>query len=300
MYNNPIVLLKGIKGEFWKLMQTDPNSTFTPFIFRTKSNSNKEDYWIPESMPAIKEWIDMIGYSDVKDQYLEVLNKDWENSLLVDRNTLDDSKVNLGGNVEMWIKSLANTYQDFPDELCQALLAANSNAFDGTAFFANSRTNIDTGSNTIDNLYSGTGTTFAQVEADYIGAKKQLEGFRDKNDRAFNKGSQLAVFCPKHMEDTFQKLLNNRSEIIHDGTSVKTNIYAGTAEIVVNWEQGSSDNDWYLINKKASFPPFLIQDRQSPDWNLKDEKDSKMLKYFFTFRMGYSFLNPMSTIKIDN
>lgn len=303
MYNSAKALLKGIKAEFGQLMAIAPESVYDPFINRTKSNSNEEEYWVPESLPNIREWLDQRHFTDFKDESLKVINKDWNNGIRVNRNTLDDSREYLGGNLENWIKMLVDTYKDFPDELCQTLLTANSAAFDATAFFATSRTNLDTGSNTINNLITGTSSStysLAEFEADYKSAKSALLGMRDKHNRPFNKNAKLAVFVPTHMEDVAKVLLAERQDLIYV-SSVQSNLYAGDAQVIVNYEQTSStDNDWYLINMGATFKPFVIQDRKGPEWEYWDDTKVKYIDYGFYFRMGYNFLNPMAAVKVNN
>ncbi len=303
MYNSANALLKGIKSEFIQMLAIAPNSVYDPFINRTKSNSDNEKYWIPESLPGIKEWLDERHFTDFTDESLTVKNKSWDNGIRVDRDTLDDSREYLGGNLENWVKMLVDTYKDFPDELCQSLLTANSVAFDNTAFFSTSRTNLDTGSNTINNLITGTSSStysLAEFEADYKSAKTALLSMRDKNDRPFNKKPKLVAFVPAHMEDVAKVLLAARQELIYV-SSVQSNLYAGDAEVIVNYEQTSStDNDWYLINVASTFKPFVIQERKSPEWEVWDDTKFKYIDYGFYFRMGYNFLNPMSAVKVNN
>lgn len=302
MYNSSKVLLKGIKAKFMSMMLTTPEPTFGFAIQNETSKSNKEIYWMPHSLPAIKEWIVNIGFSSVQDDYFEVLNKDWEDGLRVKRNTLEDSEIE--SSINMWVKSMADQYKDFPDELGQKILSDNAAIWDGTALFSNTRANIDTASNTIDNLYSGTlstaytTTTFA---ADFEGALNDIKGFKDKSNRSFNKRMKPVVFVPTHLYPIAKKILGDYQTYIDAGTAAQvTNIYANQAEIIENWEQGSSDNDWYIINKNAPIKPFLIQSRKGVEWNMDDNKKVKFIDYWFTFRMGYSGLNPFSIIKIDN
>jgi phage major head subunit gpT-like protein len=303
MYNSAKALLKGIKAEFSQLMSVAPESVYDPMINRVKSNSDKENYWIPEALPNIKEWLDQRHFTDMTDEKLTVYNRDWDNGIRVDRFTIDDSREYLGGNLENWVKMLVDTYKDFPDELCQSLLTANSAAFDGTAFFSTSRTNLDTGSNTINNLLTGTSSStysLAEFEADYKAAKTKLLAFRDKHNRPFNKNPKLAVFVPPHMEDVAKVLLNERQELIYV-SSVQSNLYAGDAQVIVNYEQTTTtDNDWYLVNLNNPFKPFVIQDREAPKWEFWDDTKNKYIDYGFYFRLGYNFLNPLAIVKTNN
>lgn len=303
MFNTATVLLKGIKANFSQLMNIEPNSNFDMFINREKSNSDHEKYWIPQSMPGIKEWIDERHFGDFGDKALTVYNKDWDNGIKVDRNTLSDSREYLGGNLESWIKLLVRTYKSFPDKVCQTLLTANSNAFDETAMFATSRPNIDTGSYVLNNLISGTSSTtytLAEFEADYKSAKTALLGMADKEGEPMNDNPKLVVFVPRHLEDVAKVLLNSRQNEIYVSGS-QSNLYAGDAEVVVNFRQTStSDNDWYLINVNNPFKPFVIQDRKAPNWEVWDDTKKKYIEYGFDFRLGYNFLNPMAIVKVNN
>lgn len=302
MYNSPIALYKGIKANFSTLMQSSPEGTLAKIINRVTSNSDKEVYHVFESLPGIKEWLDQRHWGTFSDKMLTVANKSWDNGLSVDRDTINDARANLGGDVELWVKSLVDTYKSFPDELVQVMFDANTTAFDGTAIFATSRPNIDN-SNTINNLLSGTSSTtysLAEFEADYKAAKAGLLGFKDKHNKSLNKAAKLAVVIPAHLQDVASTLLSSRQTTIYvSGT--QTNLYAGDAEIIVNWEQGSSDNDWYLVNIGSTFKPFLIQERKSPEWVMKDDPALyKDVKYGFDFRMGYAPLSPFSIIKTNN
>jgi phage major head subunit gpT-like protein len=305
MYNSPNALMKGIKTNFFKLMETQRDPMWKDSINEVTSDSNKETYFLPMTIGGIKEWIDSISYTDMEDKALEVVNKDWDEGVLVDRNTLSDSKKTLGGNLEMWIKSITAHVKDYPDDLVQMMLEANGNAFDGTAFFATSRPNIDTGSNTINNLYTGTATsatayTIAQLTEDYAGAKAAILGFKDKNNKAFNKGAKLELWVPAHFEDIANQLLSDRARRIYNGTAEIDNIYAATAEVKVNYNQAATDGDLYLVNKAATYKPFIMQNREGVKWTKVDDPEQKKLKYFYTFRLGYSLFNPMAIVKINN
>ena len=305
MYNSATALLKGIKTNFIGLMKNEPEPMWKDSINEVTSDSDKETYFLPLTLPGIKEWIDNITFGEMTDDSLEVRNKDWDSGVVVDRNTLSDSKKTLGGQLELWIKGLTSHYKGFPDDLIQLLLEANGNAFDATAFFATSRPNLDTGSNTINNLYTGTATsatsyTLAQLTADFAGAKTTLLGFKDKNNTPFNKGAKLELWVPAHFHDIANQLLSARAEMVYNGSAQISNIYAGAAEVKINYNQAATDGDLYLVNKAATYKPFIIQNREGVKWNYKDDSEFKGLKYWFTFRMGYALFNPMSIVKINN
>ncbi len=295
MYNSPNAVLKGIKAYFAGLFVNAPVSNAKKVMETVTSDGAYEDYWIPSSASVLREWIDEIAYSDGKDYKFTIFNKDFGGGFKVKRNTLSDSRKSLGGNVEKWIKQIFREWITLPDTFVEILLEKNGEAFDGTAFFANSR-NLDTGDNTIDNIYSGTGVTDAKILDDFEGAYNQLIGFKDKNNNPFNRDPKLAVYVPAHLANAFRRLFSPKAT----QRSGSSNIYAGEVEIIVNYSQAGSNNDWYLLNTAAPFKPFILQEREKPTWNMKDEKDNINIKYFTTGRYGYGYGNPTAIIKVDN
>lgn len=302
-YNSPLALKKGILSNFMNLMQTAPKSVYDQFIEKTSSNTNEEKYWIPESLPSFQEWVDSITYSDFEDNQLTVKNKHYQRGFKLERDYLSDTRAVLGSNIEKFIKLIIKKYTSFPDKLVALLLAANSNAFDGTAFFATSRPNLSTGSNTINNLASGTlstAYTTSTFSADLQTAKNQFAAMKDRDDEPFHEAPKYIALIPTHFEGIAKQVLTAES-YIDAGTSQQTsNIYRGDAEIILNTRQSTSDNDWYLIDANSDFLPFIIQDRQGVQWHMKDDEEITSLKYWAEFRMGYEFLNPMSIVKINN
>jgi phage major head subunit gpT-like protein len=299
MYNSAIAVLKGIKGEFGRQLRAAPESTVKAFTEFVTSNSDKEDYIFFDAMPGIKQWIDEIYEGDIKDFKYEIRNKEWAFSILVDRYTLADSRASLGGGLEQQIRSAMREWTAFPDLQIADLLTENGTAFDGTAFFANSRPNIE-GTNAIDNLYSGTSGgpyTTAQVEADLKGAKEDLMGFRDRNNKPFNRGAKLVAYVPTHLVDHFETLRNSR-QIYISGT--KDNVLYQTFDIIVNYDQDTTSDDWYLFNVNAPVQAFIFQTREQPTWKVKDEEDKRNIKYFSVSRSAAGYGNPMACIKIDN
>lgn len=302
MYSSAIALLKGILGNFSDLMKTTPKNEFEKLTSRVKSNGKDEQYWVPDSLSGFKEWLDERHFSDFGDRYLTVLNKKYDTGIKVDRDTINDSRKFLGGNVENWIKSIVQKAVSLPAKLIYNALTANGNWIDGTAFFATSRANIDTGSNTINNLLTGTSSsTYSQseFEADYKAAKIKLIGFRDKDDEPFNEEPKLAVLVPAHLKDVANLVLADRQQLVYiSGT--KNNPYAGDAEIIVNYRQAATDNDWFLINMNSPFPAFLVQEREAPKWSYEDSWKSTNILYGVDLRIGAALLNPFCIVKTNN
>jgi phage major head subunit gpT-like protein len=295
MYNSPNAVLKGIRTEFSKQLANYPGMMFKPFTAEVNSDSNKETYRFLDAFPSIKEWTDSRKRENFKDYSIDILNRHWEFTINADRDTLEDSKGTLGGNILKDVNSSVQRYASFPDKKIAELITDNGTAYDGSTFFGNSH-NID-GTNAIDNLYSGTGTTDAQIEADMKGARNALAAYRDKNDEPVNPNPKYAVLIPVHLQDSFLNLANSQTVYI---SGTKTNILYNTFDIILNHWQGSSDNDWYLINLNAAIKPFIFQKRQGVKWTVKDDVEYKDVLYMSDARYGFGYGAFTSIIKIDN
>jgi len=295
MFNSATALLKGIQGKFQNALDAAPQTELEKVAFQAPSEELFESFWIPGTTPAIQKLVDRLDFGSMQDFELKVFNDDFGAGFKVDKNVLNDSKKYLSGGVELHIRGMLEKYKSFNSKIMASALVANGTAFDGTAFFATSRPNLLTGGNVIDNLYTGTGTTQAQITADFEGALAKMLGFRDSNDDALNAGAKPAVIIPIHLLPIFRKILV--SQYFAGGVD---NLNQNAAEIIVNWSQAATDNDWYIANLASALPPFIITNREQPVWDVDDPKFGKWINYGYTFRKGIGYGNPISIIKINN
>lgn len=294
MYNSPNAVKIGIRTEMFKQLATPPVSRVAPFTLMATSESAEESYLFIGTMPGVKEWIDKIQFGDFKDWEYTIKNKDWSNGILVDRNTINDSKKTLGADLVNQITLGVNAWANFPDKLIKNLLTANGNAFDGTAFFATSRPNIQ-GANAINNIYSGTGTTLAQLETDLKGAIVRLLSFENKEGEIINELDDLVVYAPAHLMDSFNTLFISEKNAAGTNSNTLRNRVKPIKSL-----QSTSDNDWYLINIATPLKPFIYQSRKTPEFNMKDDPELKYIKYFATSRMNAGYGNPTAIVKVNN
>jgi phage major head subunit gpT-like protein len=293
MINSPNLVLKGIKTEFAKQMAIQQSSKLENLAFISTDKSAYGEYLFFDSLPTIKEWIDKISGGKVKDYKLRIDNKPYATQILENRRTIEYGTDNLSANVMNQLNGSVERWSGFVDKLLVNLIEANGTTFDGSAFFANSH-NIDA---TIDNLYSGTGTTLAQVTADYDGASTALKSYVDKNGEPFNEFSKLVVVCPVSMENTFLTLKN--STMVETGAgAAKSNIYANTFDIISSPRLTGSD--WYIFNMGSSMKPFILQKSKSPKWEMKDDIDDIWIRFNADADFGVGYGNFAAAIKIDN
>jgi phage major head subunit gpT-like protein len=299
MYQQLSLLGKKIKAAFGRIFDGEASTELQSSLALTvDSNKDKETYSFTYLFNKIREWIDRAKFDTGKTFGYEIKNKKWQSGFDIDNDYMEDVKANteLSADLKQKISGVNDDFVDHKDEILNDLLETNGNAFDETAFFANSRPNIPE-STGLDNLLTGSGITLANLDTDLRAAKVALKGMRIKG-KAINKNPTLVVTCPTHLTDLFQTL--RASETVDLGGGAETNTLRNTFEIVENFEQDTSNNDWYLSNKTSKMQPLILQKRQDVQFKEipDDMEDITFMNWKARYAGGYG--NPMAIVKTDN
>ena len=170
--------------------------------------------------------------------------------------------------------------------LIDALVSGTSDlCYDGGAMFSNAHPARADEGGTQDNLLAGSGTTTAQLAADFAAAKSSMLKFKGENGEPVSGDGdiQLAVVCPPDLEKGFRETL---SGAIISNTS---NVQAGAAELIVSPRLVDA-NDWYLL-RVDSTKSLILQEREAIEFTaLEGNTDQGFLRdqYLFGVRARYS------------
>lgn len=296
--NSEIVLEKALRADFVKsLEQAESPEEVMGMILKVPSKSNKEKYGWLGNVPQLTEWLDERKLNGVIDYDYEIPNKDYEATLQVDRNAVEDDQL---GAIKIRVNDLAIRAKQHPRKLFfEALLAADSAlCYDGQAFFSASHASGKSG--TQSNIVSGTGTTYAQLEADFDSAVIAMSSYKDDQGEPFSDGeAKLTLICSKSLYPKFKKL--NTADSVDGGA---TNTMKGMVEKIVSSSR-LSGNDWYLINTAAPMKPFIMQERQAAKFgSLEATSDrgfmSKRYLYGIDYRVGFGYGLWQYAVKINN
>lgn len=285
--NNPLLLEKGLRTEFVKAFNNgeDPKDVM-PVIMKTESTSNQEKYgWLGES-PQLREWVDERKLSGLKDYDYTLPNKDYEATLKVDRNVMEDDQL---GAVKVRVRDLAARARTHPRKLFfDALIAGTTElGYDGVAFFSNSHP--ESGSNQ-DNLlgYSAAGSvpTVAEFTTGFETGRAAIRGFTDDQGEPRNEG-ELDLYC------FASPLLENVMDQVFNATLLNnsTNTLKGAAKPIVS--SRLSGLDFYLLDGSGVIKPFIHQLRQAPRFEANEKGDNafmrKHLLYGIDYRIGFGY-----------
>lgn len=86
------LLLAGMKTNFMKELKETP-VIHTAISTMMNSTKDKETYpWLGEN-PEVSEWLDERQERALAEHEFEIVNRSWENTLSVDRDTLEDERL---------------------------------------------------------------------------------------------------------------------------------------------------------------------------------------------------------------
>lgn len=293
-----VILGKGLSKAFIKAFDnSEMKMNIMPFILETNSTSNKEDYgWLGHA-PSLTEWVDERKLKSLNQFKYEIENKDYEATLSIDRNAIEDDQL---GNVNVRINDLALKAKNHPVKLfIQALKDGETElCYDGQPFF--SASHEEGASGVQSNIVTGTGTSLAQLEADIDNAETRLLGFKDDTGEPWNEGDvKIGVVCHTSLKNKFIRL--NTLDLI-DNT---TNSMKGRISQITYSSRFDDVDDWYMADINDGMKPLIMQNRKSPTFESQEADSSdgfmrKKFHYGIDYRVGFGYGLWQKMVKVKN
>lgn len=99
------------------------------------SSTAVETYGFLNNLPSVREWLGSRVIHSLGTSKFSIVNRDWEQTIGIDRNDFEDDRVGLFGPV---IQDMALSAASHPDELIFGLLGDgfNNTCYDGQSFFS--------------------------------------------------------------------------------------------------------------------------------------------------------------------
>lgn len=257
--NNYTTIGRGLKAAFVKAYDNgeDPKDVMQ-FVMETTSTGRDEEYgWLGNS-PKMREWLGDRKLTKLNSFDYKLKNKDYEATLDVLRNDIDDDRL---GNYKIRISDLAMQARIHPRALFfDALLAGTTDlCYDGQPFFSASHSDSEL-SGTQSNIVSGTGVTLANLKTDIETVVKEMKCLLDDSGNPFDESEVvIGIVCNPALEQKFIEL-NTLSMVNNTDNGMKGRIKQITTSCRL-----SDENDWYLGNIKPNgVKPIIRQVRQKP------------------------------------
>ena len=233
---------------------------YEKIAMKVPSTGSQEDYAWLSRFPKMKRWIDEKAIKALKAFKYAIVNEDWEATVEVDRNDIEDDKL---GIYAPQAQAAGISGKMLPDEIVGEVVngAFTGLCFDGQ-FFCDTDHPV-TDANGVVSSVSNKGTaalsiaTQAAAIASFGAGVVAMESFKDNEGRPLGLSPNILMVPPALRAVATTLMTTDRLE---DG---KPNIYKGTCEVVVN-PQITSTTAWFLLDTKQPVKPFIYQERKAP------------------------------------
>lgn len=245
-----------LKSTFQKAFTQTP-SDWQKVAMVVPSTGSQNDYSWLSRFPKMREWIGEKVIKSLAAFNYTIQNKDWEATVEVDRNDIEDDQL-LG--YAQQAQAAGQSAAELPADIVFALLSGGfSNlCYDGQFFF-------DTDHPVNAKSVSNKGTkklnadTLAKAQASYGAARTAMRSFKDEEGESLRINPTVLV-VPPALEDVANYLMT--ADRFPDNTP---NIYKGTAEVMVV-PNLKSDTAWFLLDTSKLMKPLIYQERKKPDF----------------------------------
>lgn len=206
--------------------------------------------WISQ-IPGFREWVgDRIAQSLAVDG-LKVTNKDYEQTVKVPRNSVEDDTYGVYSSVISNMGAEGADDAFWLDLVIESLTSTDVWA-DGLAFFHSTR---KFGDYTVNNIVDGSLT-----QANLKAAVNLMLGFKGNSGKPLNVVPYM-VLCGKTAFWTAKRFCENE-KITDDQNNEVDNETRGIA--TPRWHYGLNDDAWYVLGVKGSYRPICAQRRKNP------------------------------------
>jgi len=241
------------------------------------SGSGQNDYTWLSTFPKMRKWIGDKVIKALEAFKYTVVNDDWEATVEVDRNDIEDDNL---GIYKPQAQMAGFSARQLPDEIVADL---KNNAFanlcyDGQYFYDSDHSVAGA---SVSNLGTAalSGATQAAAAASYGAARTAIMSFKD------DEGRPLALIpdvleVPPALETEGRRIVE--MEKLADDTP---NPYKGTAKLVVN-PRLTSTTAWFLHVTSMPVKPFVYQERKAPNFVEQTDPESDKVFSRKKFRFG--------------
>lgn len=239
------------------------------------SSTTTSKYPYLARVPRMREWVSERAYKGMKVYDYTLENKDYEASIKVSRNAIEDDVYGVYDDPMRALGQAASYWKD--DLVVDALNAGESQkCYDGKNFFASDHpvNPDDSSTGTQSNLL----TSSPLNTTNYAIARQKMSQFKGEDGKSLRARGNLLV-VPPALEYTALQVVNadltvQTQAVSGTGTAVATNnVLKGSAEILVIPDL-PNDTDWFLIDASKPVKPFLLQMRKEPEFVAQDKLDS--------------------------
>lgn len=253
------------------LAATNADQFRSKLAMQVDSNALIETYAWFGTVPQMREWIGERQLSSLVPTTYSITNKDWEATIEVDRNAIEDDRL---GQVRPRIMQLAQEAVRSQEQLAvdTLRLGLTGLAYDGQFFFDTDHVTPGAVYQTNQtNKLTGTGVTLAALLVDLAAAVAAMRNFKDDQGRPMNI-RPTTIVAPPALEGVFRQLISS-TLVPTPAVAGAANPWANMFELVINGYLTDA-NDWYLLALDQPVKPIVFQMRRAPQFNALDNPNN--------------------------
>lgn len=269
-----------LNAKWTTAFQAAPQMQVTRLATQYTSTTASNHYAFMEALGGWSEWNGARQFKDVASQQYEVLNKDFECSIKMPKNQIEDDQI--GMYVDL-VPSMVSGWFKKQASLIMAVLTSNPVAYDGVALF--SAAGRSYGANVINNY-----TTSALSSTTFSIARVAMMSYKDHQDEPLAVMPNELVVGPALEKTAFDIVRNYFGYDATDKVQIE-NFYATTGvQVTVSPHLvGTYANYWYLADTTDIIKGVLLQIREVPSPLLSNAQEiarNKTIDYMADGRMA--------------
>lgn len=245
---------------------------YTKIATEVPSSTRENVYpWLGK-VPRLREWIGDRQIHNLAAHSWTIVNKDWEATIEVDRNDIEDDTLGVYTPI---IQQLGEAAELHPDELIFELLlnGFNTRCYDGQYFFDTDHRDGE------GPIQSNMGTKVLSVDS-YAAARAQMMSITDEHGRPLGVIPNLLLVPPQLERTALEIVMAERDRY------GATNIYQGSAEVLVVPQLAANPTSWFLLDTKKPIRPLIFQRRKAPEFVARDQLTDENVFMRKTFLYG--------------
>lgn len=264
-------------------------TVYQEFTTEIQSNKAEENYGWLGSTPQLQEWKDERAPKGLLEQGFTLKNKDYEASIGVNRNALDDDQY---GQIKARVQMMGTEAKKGYDIFAAACVEAGhtSVCYDGQNFFD---TDHSEGLSGTQSNYSASGLALSSTNAKTI-----VTAMRDfKNDQGVLAGvNPTHVMVPTGLEFTAKELFD--PTFVNVTTDPAKASIKGLLKVIVNpylSNSGGASAAYYVLDLSQGIRPFIFQNRKALTFDALDKSTdyanfmSKTIYYGVDARFAFGY-----------
>jgi phage major head subunit gpT-like protein len=223
-------------------------------------------YFFQNEILRMEEWIGPRTLQNLTNQEYILRNRKYQAAISIDVDQIEDDQLGVFSNR---VSALGRAAAKWPDQLARESLQGGTaatvvgNGFDGVPFF--STTHTVGVAPAISTTQSNNLTAASLTAATYETARETMMCYTGEDGESLGVTPNLLV-VPPQLEASARTILNAEFTVGIEagGTGGNTNVFRGSAELLVVPELCNEATTWYLADTSKPMKPLIWQLRKTP------------------------------------